>query len=196
MPVAGGLTFTRISSRFADQFAATTCGLTPAGAAYCWGGNFQGQTGNGGSEAEYLTPVPVAGGHTFVGSSSAGGSHSCGVDPAGDAWCWGAYSDDGSTPVRVPGGIQWQSVSVLSEHSCGVATSGAAYCWGDNVTGQLGDGTTIASAIDPVPVACGLTFQSVSAALGFTCGRAVPDVVHCWGDDRRGSSDKITSRSS
>ncbi|HWN17505.1 MAG TPA: hypothetical protein VNO19_01205, partial [Gemmatimonadales bacterium] len=183
--VAGGLTFTRISSRFAEQFGATTCALTAAGAAYCWGGNFQGQTGNGGVETEYLTPVPVAGGHTFV-DLSAGGSYSCGVDPAGDAWCWGSYSDDGSTPVLVPGGIQWQSISVLADHSCGVATSGAAYCWGDNATGQLGDGTNTASGIDPVPVSGGLTFQSVSAALGFTCGRTVAGVVYCWGEGSSG----------
>jgi alpha-tubulin suppressor-like RCC1 family protein len=179
--VAGGLTFTRISSRYGG----TTCGLTVAGAAYCWGGNFQGQTGNGGSETEYLTPVPVAGGHTFV-DLSAGGSHSCGVEPAGDAYCWGSYSDDGRTPVLVPGGIEWQSISVLAEHSCGVATSGTAYCWGDNTEGQLGDGTTTASGRDPVPVAGGLTFQSVSSALGFTCGRTVPGVVYCWGEGSSG----------
>ena len=183
--VAGGLTFTRISSRFATQFGATTCGLTVAGTAYCWGGNFQGQTGNGGVETEYLIPVPVAGSHTFV-DLSAGGSHSCGVDPTGDAYCWGSYSDDGRTPVLVPGGIQWQSISVLADHSCGVSTSGAAYCWGDNATGQLGDATTTASGIDPVPVAGGLTFQSVSAALGFTCGRTVPGVVYCWGEGSSG----------
>jgi alpha-tubulin suppressor-like RCC1 family protein len=75
---------------------------------------------------------------------------------------------------------------VLAEHSCGVTTTNAAYCWGDNSNGQLGDGTTTESGATPVPVAGGLEFQSVSAALGFTCGRTVQGVVYCWGEGSSG----------
>jgi alpha-tubulin suppressor-like RCC1 family protein len=185
VPVLGGLTFAQISSRFAEQFGATTCGLTVAGEAYCWGGNFQGQTGNGGPEVEYLTPIAVAGGHTFV-ELSAGGAHSCGIDGTGDAYCWGG-GEPTDIPTIVPGGLNWRSISVLAGHTCGVITSDAAYCWGDNTSGQLGNGTTNDSGINPVPVAGGLAFQSISAALGYTCGRTLPGEVYCWGAGSSGN---------
>jgi alpha-tubulin suppressor-like RCC1 family protein len=176
VPVNGGLTFTRVSSRWADQFAATTCGLTPGGAAYCWGAGFESQTG---------APVAVPGGHTFV-ELSAGGSHSCGIEVGGAAYCWGLYGNGDTTPDLVPGGLQWRSISVLADHSCGVTASNAAYCWGDNSTGQLGDGTIDGSGETPVAVAGGLAFQSISAALGFTCGRTVQGLVYCWGEGTSG----------
>ena len=35
------------------------------------------------------TPVAVAGGHTFT-SLTARWFHTCGLDDAGKAWCWGS----------------------------------------------------------------------------------------------------------
>src|SRR5207247_137635 len=42
-----------------------TCGVTPAGAAYCWGANGGGQLGNG-TQINSPTPVAVSGGLTFA----------------------------------------------------------------------------------------------------------------------------------
>lgn len=85
-PVSGGLTFASIT--LGNQH---TCGLTPEGQAYCWGYGASGQLGIGpvGSDPSRLTPVPVAGGLTFV-SLGAGNNHTCGVTTAGDPYCWGA----------------------------------------------------------------------------------------------------------
>ena len=86
--VAGGLFF---------QFTADvyhTCGLTPEGAAYCWGSDEFGQLGNGGNSQDSQVPVPVdmsevVGDKAFV-HISAGGQHTCGVTVEGRVYCWGS----------------------------------------------------------------------------------------------------------
>ncbi|CAN5785332.1 hypothetical protein BH23GEM7_BH23GEM7_28460 [soil metagenome] len=98
-----------------------SCGVTAAGQGYCWGGNAWGQLGEG-STTPRTTPVAVAGGVSFqsisAGSSNLEGAHSCGLAPAGQAYCWGAnfYGQLGdgttahrSTPVPVVGGIIFAS---------------------------------------------------------------------------------------
>ena len=86
-----------------------TCGLTAAGAAYCWGSNSNGQLGNGTIGGTFVPAGPVSGGLTFV-VLSAGGSHTCGVTPNGSIYCWGSNSSgqlgdgtliDRAKPVRV-----------------------------------------------------------------------------------------------
>jgi alpha-tubulin suppressor-like RCC1 family protein len=86
-----------------------TCGLTAAGAAYCWGSNSHGQLGNGTIGGANSVAAAVGGGLTFV-VLSAGGSHTCGVTPDGSVYCWGANASgqlgdgtliDRSVPTRV-----------------------------------------------------------------------------------------------
>ena len=85
-----------------------TCGVTTAGAAYCWGLNNYGQLGNG-SLTNSSTPVAVSGGLTLA-TVSAEYQSACGVTPAGAAYCWGSNSvgqlgngttTDSPTPVAV-----------------------------------------------------------------------------------------------
>ena len=114
-PVAGGLTFVMLSvggTVAGVTMPATACGLTAAGAAWCWGDGTGGVLGAGvpGSSA---VPIAVAGGHQFQAIAVAGGAgaHACALDLAGSAWCWGANDfgqlGDGTTtgsgvPVLVP----------------------------------------------------------------------------------------------
>jgi Tol biopolymer transport system component len=133
--VVGGLTFAALSAR-----GSTTCGVTSGGAAYCWGsvpGHLEGVT----------SPAPVTGGLSFASIST--GFQICGVATGGAAYCWGG--GNGPSPVAVGGGVSFATVGVGGGHTCGVTPSGAAYCWGDNRYGQLGNGTTTASAT-PVQV--------------------------------------------
>src|SRR5436189_235782 len=128
-----------------------TCGVTTAGAIYCWGSNSRGQIGdNSGTDqhAPALVQAPV--GVTFQ-AISAGGQHTCAVTTTGDAYCWGrnefgrlgdGTGTDRRTPVLVaaPAGVTFTSVRAGAAHSCGLAAAGGvAYCWGGNSSGQLGD---------------------------------------------------------
>src|SRR3989442_13266288 len=69
-----------------------TCGVTAAGAAYCWGTNGSGQLGDG-TTTERSSPALVGGGVRFTAVSAAGSQgaddgHTCGVTTAGVVYSW------------------------------------------------------------------------------------------------------------
>jgi alpha-tubulin suppressor-like RCC1 family protein len=66
-----------------------SCGLTAAGAAWCWGDNGAGQIGNGQLGGRYSSPQTVVGGYAF-GVLRAGGGVTCGITAGGRLYCWGA----------------------------------------------------------------------------------------------------------
>src|SRR5437867_1818795 len=158
VPFAVTLTFTAVSAGFIH-----TCGLTTAGAAYCWGTNAYGQLGDG-TTTTRLTPPVVAGGGGIAARVGARLAHTCGLTAAGAAYCWGpggtGQLGDGTTttrlsPVLVAGGVSFAAVDAGQIHTCGLTAAGAAHCWGDNTAGQLGDGTTT-TRLSPVLVAGGV----------------------------------------
>jgi alpha-tubulin suppressor-like RCC1 family protein len=136
-----------------------SCSSTAGGAAWCWGGNWNGELGDGTtthrSRAVRVTKIGGAAlnGVTEVGT---GGMHSCARRSDGTAWCWGSNwagrLGDGSTTdrhraIRVTkkGGASLTGVTAVSAgdaHSCARGSDGTVWCWGSNMSGQLGDGTT------------------------------------------------------
>src|SRR5690606_42107375 len=68
------------------------------------------------------------------------------------------------TPLSRP------SITTGDTHTCGITTTGTAYCWGNNGSGRLGNGNTGGSYNTPQAVSGGLTFASITAGLGHTCG--------------------------
>jgi alpha-tubulin suppressor-like RCC1 family protein len=58
-----------------------------------------------------------------------------------------------ATPVSVSGLSDIMAIDGGQEHTCALVVSGAGYCWGENLSGQLGDGTTGMSSPSPVAVA-------------------------------------------
>lgn len=135
-----------------------SCATTTAGAAYCWGNDFNGKLGNGPAlvaEQHSPSPVDTPAGVTWAGIS-AHDAHACAVTEAGAASCWGSdfrgrlgngptATDDqhSPSPVDTPTGVTWAGISAGLNHSCAVTVGGDAYCWGDDALGQLGNGPEV-----------------------------------------------------
>ena len=182
----------------------TTCAVTSAGGAKCWGDNLYGQIGDGTTTPRH-TPVDVIGLASGVVaiSNSAGSEHTCALMTSGGMKCWGrddrgqvgdnAPSIGGTpTPADVLGlqvGIAAIAVQALS--TCALSTTGKPRCWGDNSVGQVGDGTTTTPAtprLTPTRLSGSSASEIAMLALGesHTCALTLAGGVKCWGFNDQG----------
>lgn len=196
-PVAGGHIFIDISAGTGFQ-----CGIRTDGVALCWGANDRYQLGNGTLD-DSDDPVPVTGDVEFV-SLSSGADFSCGLDAEGVVYCWGTITryepfDEplagGVTPTAIDTPERFAQVAVGNRHACALRADGAAFCWGEGSVGQLGDGTTVVGRNGPVPVAGGITFESLDAGGVNTCAVTRDGEAWCWGSDSIGQLGRGTDPS-
>jgi len=202
--VSGGLTFTQIS---AGQYG--TCGVTSAGAAYCWGLGSSGQLGVSGSTASSSTPVAVTtsgtalSGRTLV-QVAAGYLHTCALDNTGLVYCWGVDTNGelgnnttsstpqpGATAVYTTGtpmaGRTIVQITAGSNFTCALDSTGLVYCWGYGANGQLGSNGTPTSQSVPASVyttgtpMAGVTIATIGASEFQTCALGSTGVAFCWG---------------
>jgi alpha-tubulin suppressor-like RCC1 family protein len=208
--VNGGLNFRQVTSG-----AFHSCGVTTAGAGYCWGWNQLGALGLGADTAwAYQDPQRVQYNGTFA-AIQAGPSYSCGLDPSGRAICWGNISDgtvvafdngqlgdgrfDGNAvPEPVSGGHTFRALaasnvnSVDASTTCGLITDNVAYCWGINDRGQLGapGGETCPGGGDcrstPAPVSGQPAFTGITVGENHACGLTANGELYCWGGNELG----------
>ncbi len=200
--VLAGQTLTQIAAGFAS-----TCALVGTGTAYCWGGNYTGQLGDGDTDDSDI-PVAVDTSGVLAGQTltqiAIGDDQACAVDTAGAAFCWGynAYGQlgDGSTatsdvPVAVDtsGVLAGKTITQVTagwQFTCALDSTGAGYCWGDNFYGGLGDGTTASSdvpvTVDTSGALAGRTLTQVSAYADHACAVDSTGAAFCWGDDLEG----------
>ncbi len=150
-----------------------------------------------------------------VSSVSLGTTSGCAV-AVGRAACWGSNDmgqlGDGTTtdhPLAVsvlteadPGGSQLPSsatvtdVSVADGFACAVA-AGRVYCWGDNTSGQLGDGSFLASSVPRAVAVVGTAGSTLPAGTvtdvetggsgqgAYACAIAAGR-LYCWGSRLHG----------
>ena len=127
-----------------------TCLRRGNGQALCWGGDDDGQLGNGIGYGYVASPFPPQGLESGVVGVAAGAYHSCARMNDASLRCWGAnftgQLGDGSlsrrttpTPVVQLGPVG-TSVAAGALHTCALTASGALRCWGSNQYGQLGIG--------------------------------------------------------
>jgi len=142
-----------------------SCAIAQGGLAYCWGGNFAAQLGDG-TQKSRATPAPVAGGLHFTAlaatRSNSFAAHACGITTGRVTYCWGANSQGetggpaettcisasiaavcNTLPVVVRTLGSTLAVDVGTAHSCAITAAGSMACWGDNSFGEIGDGTNV-----------------------------------------------------
>jgi YD repeat-containing protein len=171
-----------------------SCALTASGGVKCWGGNYNGQLGDG-TTTQRLTAVSVSGLTSGVNAISAGNFHSCALTAVGGLKCWGfnphGQLGNGTTnqslvPVDVSGLTSGAtSVTAGINQTCAQTSAGGMKCWGLNSDGRLGDGTTT-QRTTPVDVS-GLSSGALAATTGFNHSCALAGVYQkCWGDNTYG----------
>ncbi|MBA3890080.1 MAG: hypothetical protein H0X64_06085 [Gemmatimonadaceae bacterium] len=189
------------------------CGVDASGNARCWGPNGYGQLGAGfHGGAGPVGGVAVTGGITWR-TITVGRISTCGVSTSGEGYCWGnnsTFSVGNDTvnvmrvaqPVRISGGLIFNSVVAGWNHNCGITTSGDAYCWGSNNHGKLGIGVepsadTIINHRTPKLVAGGHRWVQLASGSVNTCGITITGEAYCWGYNGTGQlgDGTTTSRS-
>jgi len=184
---------TPIASADAPRFATVaagatfTCATEGSGTVDCWGSSARGRLGAGSGQLSTASPVPVPVTEALSGLVS-GWNHSCGLEGTATI-CWGENPAAGGsgpvswTPAILDGG-GFTSLMAAVGFGCGI-DSGTASCWGANGWGQLGNGSTDATAV-PVPVAGNLQFTLLAGGWTHTCGLTTGGAAQCWGDGRSG----------
>jgi alpha-tubulin suppressor-like RCC1 family protein len=176
--------------------SAHTCALMASGGqVMCWGYNGAGQFGNG-TQSGSRTPVAATGLTGPLASLTAGNLHTCGLDAAGRALCWGSniafQLGNGqaigiSTPTAVTGltsGVA--AITVGGAHACALTEAGRVLCWGYDALGQLGDGGFGGSSSLPVPMGLSSGVAAISAGSYHTCALTSAGTVYCWGGNGHG----------
>ena len=127
---------------------------------YCWGGNDEGQLGDG-SFAGRSRPAQVAAKAVQVVT---GAEHTWVLDVELTVSCWGrndagqlGFGPRGTSeanPQPVPGLTGVVDLAAGDDGTCALRQGGQVWCWGSDADGQLGDGGG-AGAPAPGPVAVG-----------------------------------------
>jgi len=170
-----------------------SCALLTDGTVQCWGGNSDGQLGNG-STTGSPAPVAVGGLTTTAKAISTGAAHSCALLTDGTVQCWGDNSTgqlgngsttDSSSAAPVSGVAGAKAIAAGYDHSCALLSDGTVKCWGDNAKGELGNGSATASST-AVTVSGISGALSISAGSSSSCAVLADGKAKCWGDNTKG----------
>lgn len=175
-----------------------TCALATSGSAYCWGSNQYGQLGYPSDTTcfrdDSLVPCRLAPHRVDTAlvfqKISAGGRLTCGLTPAGRAYCWGDNLRGGlgepavresQVPVAIASAATFSDIAAGGQHACAIRADGVAFCWGWNDMGQLGNGASGSGSAVPIQVNTTVRFVSLAASDHRTCGRQFDGATYCWG---------------
>jgi alpha-tubulin suppressor-like RCC1 family protein len=183
-----------------------TCAALMDGSVRCWGGNGEGQVGNG-NRTNALSPQLVSGVSAVV-SVGAGDAHTCARASGGAVSCWGA-NEEGQlgnatipttglmrrslVPVLVDGIPDAATLAVGWDFACVVTTGGTVRCWGANASEQLGVmGPATAASVAPTmpsgvaPTALTAGGYDFLGSHGHTCAWSRDGAIACFGQNYYG----------
>lgn len=165
-----------------------SCALTALHGVKCWGSNELGALGNGSTD-DHFVAEDVMGLTSGISAISAGPARACAVLDAGSVKCWGVLRQElgGSSVSREPQDMTGFTSNITAitsgpGHDCVSVGDVVLQCAGGNYYGELGDGTTIDSPVNPMTVVgfdTGVT--SPSAGFSYTCAIDGSGVAKCWG---------------
>ncbi len=192
-----------------DAGYATNCAITSTNRLVCWGDNYEGQLGVDNSDL-YYSPIPLhtlTFGENILGVTS-GGEHSCAIDNANQAWCWGngEYGQLGNdaeessfTPVQVSTDTGFSNpgkISAGDSTTCGINSVGAAYCWGSGGSGIIGNGTNESYDVPMSVTTLTSGVKDISVGYNAACAVNSTDGAMCWGNNTWGILGNGTNTSS
>ena len=197
-------TVTKLVTNAIDTYFLCSDGFT-----YSWGGNNNGQLGNGTVITGASSPTQVLGSNSLgfvqlAPATGAGSDGMYGLTQGGVLYAWGDNGLQGalgvgnnqptlSTPTLVVGSLTFSQIAsgANTGYTVAIATNGAAYAWGYNVNGNLGNGT-VTSTSSPVAVLGGLTFKQI-VQIGYedagntAIGLTPAGVAYGWGINTYGA---------
>ena len=175
-----------------------TCGLKTTGVAYCFGGNGDGELGQGDLvDRDVPTALPGTWKQIAIGLR-----FSCAINMEDDLYCWGKLAggndveeDFGSTPKKI-GTLKWKTISGGMQHACGLLLDSTARCFGLGWHGQLGNGLNYYYT-EPYAESCpsdtpcepkgGGTWKAIAAGEYNSCGIKNDSALYCFGENPYGN---------
>ncbi|WP_027400397.1 RCC1 domain-containing protein [Anaerovorax odorimutans] len=182
-----------------------TLALKDNGTVWTWGGNSNGQLGDG-TKNSHNKPVAIEGASGFS-AIAAGRYHSLALKKDGSVWAWG-YNNKGQLglgsnaedkvlePTKIEGLDGVIALAGGCYHSIALKEDGSVWTWGYNYYGQLGDGTTT-SHNSPTKIE-GLTdVVMISSGEDFCLAMKKDGSVYSWGKNDYGQlgNDTVGSKS-
>lgn len=172
-----------------------TCVLTTSNSVNCWGRNEFGQLGDG-STLHQHSPVSITLALPPINAIAMGKNHTCVLTNAGSVKCWGKNElgqlGDGTmvnraAPTDVTGlSANVSAITAGDHHTCAVTNAGGVKCWGKNEFGQLGNQSTMNSAVPIDVYELSISVRSVNAGENHTCALMNDGWVKCWGRNNVG----------